>query len=572
MQRDTVIIKPWINLAMSLVVVVMLIVMFQSTWRELIGFFLVDVLSYIVFMRFEIPLFHRRYPISRLFFPQISPKLYAVEDFNERVNLYEAMAKFPQQRALYILGLSFAKVIPAFIYGLWVWGDRYPWYEIIFKGFGIMSFTFAYGVGLAFLGYHNQMTETLEAVHKKCNWSDVFRAINPLPDKAVFQRFEILAMMGILVFWLGIICLLPFQGQSSPWIALLQILYLSGFGLLFVGQIYSTSRRQFTHGLESLIIYHEGAGKSLDPRGLPLSTNPTLAFYQKTFNDMVERNVATEQEIHRWILRKAEDSRYLQLGRVTGLFIHDLATPLTVMGFSVAQLEEQPADKVVAHRYVERLRFCLQQITDFVGNLRLSIRDSAVNTRQASPFLAHQASLRMLSYLYEHSVYNALTLECQIGPELRVSFPQPELNQVILNLYSNAVKNLLENNVSEPRLIMKCELTNLEQVEVIVQDNGTGLSMKNFQFITEESERLPGQEGIGLKLTKRLVELYGGCLDLIESNGEQGTAFMVRLPLARLGSQRTFFTPAPVYRNASPNPGIAAMEISRITAEASQEA
>jgi signal transduction histidine kinase len=332
-----------------------------------------------------------------------------------------------------------------------------------------------------------------------------------------------------------------------------------------VSQIHATSRRQIAQGLESLITYLSGEGKALDPRGLPLSTNPTLAFYQKTFNDMVERNVATEQEIHRWILRKAEDSRYLQLGRVTGLFIHDLATPLTIMGLSISQLEEKPHDQAVAHRYVERLRFCLQQISDFIGNLRLSLRDSTVNAHQASPFLAHQAATRMLSYLHERQVYSRLSIRCEVDPELRVSFPQPELNQIILNLYSNSVANLLENKVENPSVVMEFHALDARNVELIVRDNGTGLSLENFQFITEEAERLPGQEGIGLKLTKRLVELYGGTLSLTDSNASRGSAFVIRL------QQVQAFTRSGESRNLPAAVGIPKVEIARRPVEAAQE-
>jgi signal transduction histidine kinase len=570
MQRDTVMVDPRVNIAMSLVMIPMLIVFFRPTFLELLGFFVFDFGMLFILYPFDIKTFHRYFPKTRHFFPQPRSSLFEMDTLDERLSIYEAMAEFPWQRASFVIAVSFLKVIPCFIYGLWVWGDNYSGLEIILKGFAICAFTFSYGAGMGFLEYHNQVSETLKLVHQKSNWSEVFRKVRPLPSGRLFQSFEILAIMGVLVFWLGMICLIPFDKSISPWWALAQILYLSVFGIYFISQIYASSRRQITSGIESLISFHGSQGQPLDPRGLPLSTNPTLAWYQKTFNDMVERNVASEQEIHRWILRKAEDSRYLQLGRVTGLFIHDLATPLTIMGLSVSQLEEGPEDKAISHRYVERLRFCLQQITDFIGNLRLSIRDSAVNARQASPYLAHQAALRMLSYLHEQSVYKTLKFECEVAPELRVSFPQPELNQVIQNLYSNAVANLLEHKVPSPTLVMQFEMPDSDHVNLIVRDNGTGLSLQNFQFITEEADRLPGKEGIGLKLTKRLVELYGGSLSLIESDKKQGSVFMINLVMAPPPvNSHPVFTQLGELRNPSAVPAMQTVEIGRIPAEAS---
>lgn len=570
MQRDTVMVNPKVNIAMSLVMIPMLIVFFRPTVLELLGFFVIDFAALFILYPFDISSFRGFFPETRHFFPEPSPSLFEMDKLQDRLSIYQAMAEFPWQRASFVIAVSFLKVTPGFMYGLWVWGDRYSALEIILKGFAICAFTFSYGAGMGFLGYHNQVTETLKLVHHKSNWSDVFRKVNPLPNARIFQSFEILAIMGVLVFWLGMICLIPFDKSYSPWWSLAQILYLSAFGIYFISQIYASSRRQITSGIESLITFHGNQGQPLDPRGLPLSTNPTLAWYQKTFNDMVERNVASEQEIHRWILRKAEDSRYLQLGRVTGLFIHDLATPLTIMGLSVSQLEEGTGDQAVTHRYVERLRFCLQQITDFIGNLRLSIRDSAVNARQASPYLAHQAALRMLSYLHEQAVYKKLKFECQVDPELRVSFPQPELNQVIQNLYSNAVANLLEHKVPSPTLVMQFDMPDSEHVNLVVRDNGTGLSLQNFQFITEEADRLPGKEGIGLKLTKRLVELYGGSLSLVDSNAEQGSAFLIKLASARAPSQaHPVFTQLGELRNPPAAQAMPMVEIGRIPAEAS---
>ncbi|HET9237168.1 MAG TPA: HAMP domain-containing sensor histidine kinase [Oligoflexus sp.] len=570
MQRDTVMVDPKVNIAMSLVMIPMLIVFFRPTFLELLGFFVIDFGLLFVLYPFDVKTFHRYFPKTRHFFPQPRLTLFAMNDIEERLTIYKAMAEFPWQRASFVIAVSFLKVTPCFMYGLWVWGDRYSALEIILKGFAICAFTFSYGAGMGFLGYHNQVSETLKLVHLKSNWSDVFRKVNPLPNARIFQSFEILAIMGVLVFWLGMICLIPFDKSYSPWWSLVQILYLSAFGIYFISQIYVSSRRQITSGIESLITFHGSQGQPLDPRGLPLSTYPTLAWYQKTFNDMVERNVASEQEIHRWILRKAEDSRYLQLGRVTGLFIHDLATPLTIMGLSVSQLEEGTGDQAVTHRYVERLRFCLQQITDFIGNLRLSIRDSAVNARQASPYIAHQAALRMLSYLHEQAVYKKLKFECQVDPELRVSFPQPELNQVVQNLYSNAVSNLLEHKVANPTLIMQFDVPDSEHVNLFVRDNGTGLSMQNFHFITEEADRLPGKDGIGLKLTKRLVELYGGSLSLVDSDAQQGSAFLIRLAMARApGQAHPVFTQLGELRNQPAASAMPTVEIGRIPAEAS---
>jgi K+-sensing histidine kinase KdpD len=117
---------------------------------------------------------------------------------------------------------------------------------------------------------------------------------------------------------------------------------------------------------------------------------------------------------------------------------------------------------------------------------------------------------------------------------------------------------------------MQFEMPDSDHVNLIVRDNGTGLSLQNFQFITEEADRLPGKEGIGLKLTKRLVELYGGSLSLIESDKKQGSVFMINLVMAPPPvNSHPVFTQLGELRNPSAVPAMQTVEIGRIPAEAS---
>ncbi|MDQ3233550.1 MAG: ATP-binding protein, partial [Pseudobdellovibrionaceae bacterium] len=134
-------------------------------------------------------------------------------------------------------------------------------------------------------------------------------------------------------------------------------------------------------------------------------------------------------------------------------------------------------------------------------------------------------------------------------------------NQVILNLYSNAMDNLLDHKVPHPKLGLHMEVSDPGYVDLVVRDNGTGLSLENFQFITEEADRLPGKDGIGLKLTKRLLELYGGSLNLVESEAAQGSAFVMRLLQERGAAQgRPVFPHLSESRSVPGHPEISKVE------------
>jgi len=114
---------------------------------------------------------------------------------------------------------------------------------------------------------------------------------------------------------------------------------------------------------------------------------------------------------------------------------------------------------------------------------------------------------------------------------------------VLLNLLSNAVKYNRDNGA----VIVDVAAAGPEAVRIAVQDTGHGLSPEQLASLFQPFNRL-GQEGgkvegtgIGLVVTKRLVELMGGTLDVQSSVGA-GCIFSIVLKAA---TQATPELPAP---------------------------
>jgi signal transduction histidine kinase len=116
-----------------------------------------------------------------------------------------------------------------------------------------------------------------------------------------------------------------------------------------------------------------------------------------------------------------------------------------------------------------------------------------------------------------------------------VSGDPDRLQQVVWNLLSNAVKFTPEGGRVEVSLKRAGE-----QAEIVVRDNGTGISpdflphvFEHFRQADSTSTRTHGGLGIGLAIVRRLIELHGGTV-AVESKGEgRGATFRIRLPLLR---------------------------------------
>lgn len=120
-----------------------------------------------------------------------------------------------------------------------------------------------------------------------------------------------------------------------------------------------------------------------------------------------------------------------------------------------------------------------------------------------------------------------------LGSALRCRFDEDKIKQVILNLFQNAVQH---TEAEEGRIELSLKDT-ANGVEIEVKDNGPGIAAKHLPYLFDRFYRCDssrtrkhGGSGLGLSITRSIVELHGGTIKVATVEGK-GTAFQVGLPL-----------------------------------------
>jgi signal transduction histidine kinase len=218
---------------------------------------------------------------------------------------------------------------------------------------------------------------------------------------------------------------------------------------------------------------------------------------------------------------------------------HELRTPLNaIIGFSDTMRAGifgdlgNPRYREYANDIFQSGEHLLSLINDI---LDLSKIEAGAMTVEVEAIALPAVIERARAMIRDAAAANRLRLDIMVPADLpSVAGDDRRLLQVMLNLLSNAVKFTPEGG----RITVLATAENT-QVVVRVSDTGIGIAPEDIpraleafgQIDSSRSRRFPGS-GLGLPLSRKLVELHGGSLSVTSAVGV-GTTVTLRLPQTR---------------------------------------
>ncbi len=291
---------------------------------------------------------------------------------------------------------------------------------------------------------------------------------------------------------------------------------------------------------ESLFVRDDQYGYALfgvGPRDILFEDQPT----QSTVYDLVRSYISDalcgillyDQAVR--ARQQAEEADRLK-SRFLSMVSHELRTPLNLI-VSVSEMllwEQHSHDQELMriHASAQHLDGLIRDVLDLassqVGQLRL-VRE---------PLDLRQALQVVLMIGQQMAQDKGLVWSTQIPDTLpRVLGDRTRLRQVALNLVSNAIRF---TSSGEVRLAIE---TGPGEVRVLVSDTGIGVPVEEHEAIFDEfrqSERTAtrgyGGLGLGLAISRRLIEMHGGTVGVTSSGVEgEGATFFFTLPTMGMG-------------------------------------
>ncbi len=237
---------------------------------------------------------------------------------------------------------------------------------------------------------------------------------------------------------------------------------------------------------------------------------------------MIMKNITEEKRL---LDQLTQADKLSGLGTLAAGIAHEMNNPLySIMGFTEAIMEEKQISKIqsLAQKVLDRSKHMASVILNLSGYVRSNDKDGMKEVDVNERLEAATEMALMASYT------DGIDLEKKFNPVSSIQAKPEEIQQVFLNIISNAVQAM----EGKGKLTLSSEENN-DFIVVHIQDTGPGIPPEYISKVFDPffTTKQQGEgTGLGLNIVHRVVKQNGGDIK-IESEPGEGTTFVISFPV-----------------------------------------
>ncbi len=221
-----------------------------------------------------------------------------------------------------------------------------------------------------------------------------------------------------------------------------------------------------------------------------------------------------------------EANRFETLGRLVSGIMHDLGTPLSVIGSQIEIIMMNPKREDIADR-MEVMHGQVKHCNDMVRSTMSFLRQ---DSHGASPFCLNNVVETCLDVAYPSMRGQRIQITRDLAPSMGTCMGELVLvRQAILNLVTNAC-HAMKDQEEASEIVIRTWMEGQDAC-VSVRDTGPGipLALREKIFETFFTTKAEAGTGLGLAVVRNVMRRHKGSVTLAESDG-RGAEFILRFP------------------------------------------
>ena len=254
----------------------------------------------------------------------------------------------------------------------------------------------------------------------------------------------------------------------------------------------------------------------------------------KEKNEQLEKsNKNLEQTVKDRTEQIVEMEKFYEVGKFSASIVHNLNNPLQSLIMAIQMLETELDMKNISDtkidRYVDMLNDGMMKMGKMIKSITSNVRTGKFGKDEEIDInYVIKSSIEFMKM--HHDFKHETDLDLVLTENLpKIMGQEIHFSQIFSNLIKNSIDAMEAD--SDKSMKITTELID-DMIRITLQDNGCGIPDNNLEKIFETgfTTKPPGKgTGLGLPITKQMVESYKGRIDVSSKSGE-GTVFTLLFP------------------------------------------
>jgi len=228
----------------------------------------------------------------------------------------------------------------------------------------------------------------------------------------------------------------------------------------------------------------------------------------------------------------ALQSRQAVMGEMISMIAHQWRQPLSTVTLQISNLEVKKM--LGSEPKSTEYEAALEKISDTVVYLSETIDDFQTYFRpnkELTNIRADELLQKVVSFVEPRLKKYSIELDFKISEAITLNTYANEIVQVLLNIMNNAIDELIERKIKNPKIVLEIT-TKPQSVIIAISDNAGGIAEENINTVFEPYFSTKGKNGTGLGLYMSqmiMQKQFHTKIEVLSSN--EGATFKVEVPL-----------------------------------------